>query len=32
MRPSRTQLLIYALLLATILAQMAKEVWQGWGR
>ncbi len=27
MRPSRTQLLIYALVLATIFASMAKEYW-----
>jgi len=31
MRPSRTQLLIYALILATVLAQIGKEMWQTWG-
>ena len=31
MRPSRTQILIYALVLATILARMGKEMWQTWG-
>lgn len=31
MRPSRIQLLIYALVLATILARMGKEIWETWG-
>lgn len=31
MRPSRTQILIYALILATIFAQMGKEMWETWG-
>lgn len=31
MRPSNTQLLIYALVLATVLAQIGKEAWQWYG-
>ena len=32
MRPSRTQLLIYALILTTVLARIGKEMWETWGR
>ena len=32
MRPSRIQLIIFALVLATVFAQMGKEMWQTWGR
>ena len=30
MRPSNTQLLIYALVLATVLAQIGKDIWQNY--
>jgi hypothetical protein len=32
MRPSNTQLLIYALILATVFARIGKEMWETWGR
>lgn len=31
MRPSKTQILIYALVLATVLLRIAKEMWDRWG-
>lgn len=30
MRPSRIQLLIYALVLATVFARIGKEMWDTW--
>jgi hypothetical protein len=32
MRPSRTQLLIYALILATAFARIGKDMWDMWGQ
>ncbi len=32
MRPSNIQILIYALVLATVLAQIGREAWEWYGR